>query len=207
MAMVFLFWSMMTKKALLLLAAVFLFFQTAGLYKTIAAAAPGTWEGGLAWLMAAALNLFATGIWAMAGFALPTSRLLPQSYYAVHHPERLKKWFRWLGVSFFQKALLRTFWGKENNRKRYFNGNRGGIEHFVFQTKQSEFGHLGAFFTILVFSALFITQQHWQLAGFTTMINLVFNLYPIILQRHHRLNVQRILRLQSAVESRMRQQG
>jgi hypothetical protein len=138
------------------------------------------------------LNLFATGIFAFVGFAFPTNRLLPKRYYRIHQPEAVAWWYDLLGVPIFRKFLMITFWGKEKNRKKYFNGTRTGIRNFVYQTKQSEFGHLAAFMLIGILIIILVFHQFYQMAFMASVINMIGNLYPIILQRHHRMRLGKL---------------
>jgi cytochrome b len=135
------------------------------------------------------LNLFGTGIFAFIGFGFPTSRLLPNKYYIIAHPATLKQWYRYLGVEGFRRALMITFWGQEKNRLKYFNGTRKGIQNFVYQTKQSEFGHLGALVLIAILSLILAGWHFYLMAAISTLINLIGNLYPVLLQRHHRMRL------------------
>jgi hypothetical protein len=138
------------------------------------------------------LNLFVTGIFAFIGFAYPTSRILPGSYYRIDYPQTLKAVYRSMGGKYFKVLLLLTFWGKEKNRKRYFNGTRAGISNFDFQTRQSEFGHVGAFVALLGISLWLVVQGHIFTSVVTTIINVLANFYPILLQRIHRIRLSRV---------------
>jgi hypothetical protein len=189
------FWSillLMFKKVLMALAAGFLTFRTYELMHLLTAVEPTTWSSVANAGWGAMLNLFATGIWAFPGFVWPTHKLLPQAYYHIHHPQALRASYTWLGVPHFQKALLWFFWGKPQHRKRYFNGTRSGLAAFEYHTKQSEFGHLGALILLLVCAIQLMAHGAWALAGWTMAINVVLNLYPLILQRYHRLNLARL---------------
>ncbi len=145
--------------------------------------------------MAFVLNLFITGIFALLGFAYPTSNLLPSAYYRIRQPEKLARMYRLLGVEQFRWLLLRFFWGKQKHRKRYFDGTKAGLQHFEMQTRQSEFGHLAAFVAIAVVSVFVLYRGHVAIFGFTTLINVVGNFYPIVLQRHHRIQIGRLTTL------------
>lgn len=145
-------------------------------------------------LIAYLLTLFATGVFAFIGFAYPTSRILPNAYYKIKNPIALAKVFKVLGVKYFQILLLLTFWGKKKNRKKYFNGTKAGLQNFVFQTKQSEFGHFAAFITISALSLILIVYGHGLLVLFITIINVVGNFYPVILQRWHRIRIGKIVK-------------
>lgn len=88
--------------------------------------------------------------------------------------------------------LLKFFWGKEKNRKKYFNGTKAGIEDFDTQTRQSEFGHLAAFVAISILAFYLLMEGYFLIFLVSTFINLVGNLYPIILQRNHRVQIERL---------------
>ena len=134
-----------------------------------------------------ALNLFITGIFAFLGFAFLTSKILPNSYFKVKNSKNLTLIYKILGVEYFKLLLLKLFWGKERNRKKYFNGTKTGIAHFDMQTRQSEFGHLVAFIAIEIISFYILIKGHIAIFFITTLINVIGNFYPIILQRNHRI--------------------
>lgn len=141
---------------------------------------------------AAAFNLLITGVFAFLGFVYPTSKLLPKSYYRLKNEAQLNSLYKWLGVKGFRVFLLLTFYRKKENKK-YFNGTKSGIIQFDYNTRQSEFGHLMAFIFILLHSCFLLFYGHWSLFIASQTINIIFNFYPIILQRKHRISVQRIL--------------
>ena len=143
-------------------------------------------------LVAFLINLFETGIFAFLGFAYPTSRLLGSSYYDVKHPKRVERLYQLLAVDYFKKALLFAYWGHPKQRQKYFNGKRSGIDNLIFQTNQSEFGHLGALILISLSGLALLFKGHWQLFAYITAINMVGNGYPLLMQRHHRLRVARL---------------
>ncbi len=182
----------MIKKVLFPLFSVFLALRSFELVKSIAEIDPAKLGVFTTLGLAAILNLFITGIFAFVGFAYKTSMLLPNSYYAINKPEILKKIYKLLGIKYFKWFLLKIFWGKKENKAKYFNGSKSGLEQFDFQTRQSEFGHLGAVIIVTVVSILLFYKSHFTLAIITLTINLIFNLYPIILQRMHRLQIERI---------------
>lgn len=133
-----------------------------------------------------------TGIFAFAGFALPTSRLLPDSYYRIDRPEVLKTMYRALGAHWFRRLLMASFWGFVRNRAQYFDGTRGDLDRFDHNTRQSEFGHLAAFLVVLITTADLALAGAMMLSFTVCAANTFGNLYPVILQRYHRLRIQRI---------------
>ena len=138
------------------------------------------------------LNLFITGVFAFIGFAYPSSRILSDSYYEIKSPKVLNSISKVLGIKYFRLLLLFAFWGRKNNRKKYFNRTKKGLINFVFQTKQSEFGHLGAFVVIIIFSFILLIHGYIFLVIITTLINILGNAYPVILQRSHRMRIEKI---------------
>ena len=142
--------------------------------------------------LAMAFNLLITGVFAFAGFVFPTHKLLPGSYYQIKNVEALNTVYKWLGVVYFKYFLLMTFYRKADNKK-YFSGTKAGIIHFDYNTKQSEFGHLMAFIIIVVLSVIPLYTGHQQVFIWIHAINIVFNFYPIILQRKHRMAIQRLV--------------
>lgn len=181
----------MLKKILFPLCSIFLIYQSIQLV-TALLKMYGEMPLGLLILWAYLLNLFVTGVFAITGFAHPTHRLLPQRYYRIRNAQALKKWYRWLGVKYFKMGLMLLFWGRKNNRKKYFNGTKAGVENFIYQTKQSEIGHLLPFIVLSLLSILFLSKGLLLLSAFTFGINFIGNFYPIVLQRHHRIRLERM---------------
>lgn len=144
-------------------------------------------------ILAAFMTMLVTGVFAFVGFAYPTHRLLPGSYYRIHHAGALKQLYRGLGVEYFKVLLLLMFWGRKKYRKRYFNGTREGLENFIFQTKQSEFGHLGAFIALLIIAIILAVDGNSMAALVISIINVIGNFYPIVLQRFHRIRIAPIV--------------
>jgi hypothetical protein len=144
-------------------------------------------------LIAFLLCLFITGIFAFPGFVFPTHRILPPSYYTIKNGRELKQIYALLRVDLFRRLLLFFFWGKEHNRKKYFDGTKNGLDNLNYQSKQSEFGHLAALVLIDMVTLLALIKGFFVLTIMLVIINLIGNLYPILLQRMHRMRIQRML--------------
>jgi len=178
----------MIKKSLLILASVFLIWQSFQLLNILNELVLNSW-----WkivLIAFLINLFITGVFAFLGFALPTQKLITNTYYRIKHPMKLQKTYNILKVDVFKKVLLATFWRNKNQRKKYFNGKLEGVLVLERQSKKSEFGHLLPFIIITAVVVYLIVLGLITLATVTFIINIVFNFYPILLQRHHRMRIQ-----------------
>ena len=95
-------------------------------------------------------------------------------------------------MKYFRVLLLILFWGRKSNQLKFFNGTKRGLDNFIHQTKQSEFGHLGAFLLITISSVILLVYGYLFLVAMITFINVFGNLYPIVLQRYHRLRIEKI---------------
>lgn len=180
------------KKILFPAFSVFLLFRTIELVNALMNSLPSDFVPTEYMLISFLICLYITGIFAMTGFAYPTHRVLTSRYYELKQPNRLIRIYRLLNVDAFKKVLMIVFWGRRKNRKKYFDGTRGGLENFIYQSKQSEFGHLGAFVSIIITSIVLLTQGYVFLVASMTFINILGNLYPIVLQRHHRIRIERL---------------
>jgi hypothetical protein len=136
--------------------------------------------------------LCVTGVFAFAGFAWPTHKLIWPSFYHLKHQDFLEKVYHILGVKYFRTLLLIAFWGKEKNKRRFFSGKKSGISNLEFQTKQAEFGHLLPFILLSFDVVLFVILNFYYAAALLFVINLIGNFYPILLQRHTRLKLLRL---------------
>ncbi len=96
-------------------------------------------------------------------------------------------------VEIFRKLLMVFFWGTKKNRKKFFDGTRQGLDNMIYQTKQSEFGHLGGLILTWVLAIPLLWLGRWEIFAFISVMNIVGNLYPVILQRNHRIRLERIV--------------
>ena len=175
---------------------IFLVWQSYQLLSVIHTLEPSTW--GMSIFIAWIANMFVTGIFAFSGFAFPTQKLLPPSYYQIHNPTSLKNIYKLLKVDVFRKMLLATFWKSKSQRKKHFDGKKSGIQNLETQSMKSEFGHLIPFLILNFVSIYVIAVGSIRLGVLTLCLNLIGNLYPIILQRHHRMRIEKIRKRRDA---------
>ncbi|MBI1316294.1 hypothetical protein GC167_05465 [bacterium] len=181
------------KKVFFPLFSIFLLYQAVKMLLFLWGTPPETLPMGIQLLLSFLLSLYLTGVFAFVGFAFPTSRAL-KGYYRIRNPRLLELIYRRMGVEAFRQALLRTYWGKPQHQKRFFDGRQGGIEALMHQTRQAEFGHLGAGVCIGLATVLLGWKGHWGIVLGLIFWNVVGNGYPIVLQRHHRMRIERIIR-------------
>ena len=147
----------------------------------------------LAFFVAWVLNMCITGVFALLVFSHPVERLLPEAYYRIQRPALLKKVYNLLKVETFRKFLLLTFWRSREQRKKYFTGTRAGFALLDTQSRKSEFGHLLPFVLLTVASVYIFAEDNIWVPVFIFGWNVIGNLYPILLQRYHRLRLGRIV--------------
>lgn len=139
------------------------------------------------------LSLYITGIFAFLGFAYPTNLLIPKRYYSINDPHALNQICKTMGVRYYKYLLLLFFWGRSKNRLKYFDGTRKGFTNLIFQSKQSEFGHAMALIGIDIVSFILLIKGFYLLVLILLVFNILGNLYPILIQRQHRMRIDRLI--------------
>ena len=134
-----------------------------------------------------------TAIFAFAGLVFESNKLLGTRYYFINNSKIINTIYQLLSVSKFRKVILFFFWNSTKNRAKYFNGSKGGLQNFIYQTKQSESSHLSSLLVISIVSILFMIKGFILFAVATFVFNIFGNFYPIILQRNHRIRIERII--------------
>lgn len=134
------------------------------------------------------LALCVTGIFAFAGFALPTEKLLPDRYYRIADGDRLLALYRRTGAHWMRRLLVLASRAWEH----YFSGSRSGLDDFERRTRKSEFGHLASFVVLLPICLDLFLSGRVLVASVALLANWIGNFYPVVIQRHHRLRIQRV---------------
>lgn len=177
------------KTILFCLFSIFLFYRSVEIFQNLQSNRSANLNHSEYFILAFLFNAFVTGVFAFPGFVFPTHKLLPLNYYSIRNAKHLNLWYKYLGVKYFRKLLMVFFWGSRKNRKKYFDGKRSGLKNLDFQSKQSEFGHLGAFVVIGISSLIILIYGHYYFVLYCLLINFIGNFYPILLQRKHRYRI------------------
>ncbi|MFD0750875.1 hypothetical protein ACFQZS_12035 [Mucilaginibacter calamicampi] len=112
-----------------------------------------------------------------------------------------KKWeangaiYKWLGVDIFRKFLVLIGWEKVIRAGSPIKKNPDAIKHLENGTRQSEFGHLVIFFIVLIVNVFVALSFGITKSLSLFFTNIIFNFYPVILQRSNRPRLQRMLRI------------
>lgn len=120
---------------------------------------------------------------------------LTSPYYNEKAWERKGKIYESLGINFFRKLLVWTGWEKLNKKSNPIGKNSKALTHLHYQTKKSELGHIIILVIVLGFN-IFVVFKFGILKSLSLLIlNILLNLYPILLQRYNRPRLERAINL------------
>jgi hypothetical protein len=120
---------------------------------------------------------------------------LASPYFDEKEWERRGKIYEYLGINFFRKLLVWIGWEKVIRKSYPIEKNTKVLENLHYQTKKSELEHLVILvivfgFNVFVAFKFGVLKSLWLL-----LLNILFNLYPILLQRYNRPRIERALNL------------
>lgn len=120
---------------------------------------------------------------------------LTSSYYNEKVWERKGKIYEQVGINFFRKLLVWAGWEKLNRKSNPIEKNIKSLTDLHYQTKKSELGHLIILFIVLGFN-VFVAFKFGVLRSlWLLLLNILLNLYPILLQRYNRPRIERAINL------------
>lgn len=120
---------------------------------------------------------------------------LTSSYFEEKPWEQKGKIYEHLGINIFRKFLVLIGWEKVIRSAYPIKTKSEALKNLYYQTKKSELDHLIIFIIVLGFN-IFVAFKFGFVKSLSLLIlNLVFNLYPIFLQRYNRPRVKKALML------------
>lgn len=133
-----------------------------------------------AWGLAINLAVFEWAI--LLRLALPVN--LPPGYFRIRPFERRAGIYQRLGVRHFARLVVERI---------PFMGTRSGLSHFAERSRHAETVHLFALAGMAPAVLSLSLQQSRLIALWTLLFSVPIHVYPIMLQRHNRMRVERIL--------------
>lgn len=120
---------------------------------------------------------------------------LNATYYQQKRWEQKGKIYEWMGINFFRKLLVWIGWEKLNKKANPVEKSTKALMYLHYRTKQSELGHL--IILIIVFGfTLFVAYKFGPVKSISLVVlNVLLNLYPILLQRYNRPRLERAISL------------
>jgi hypothetical protein len=139
-------------------------------------------------VVALVLNAFLVS--EVAGFsdALP----LPMPAWYLRSRRFEQPWlYEWLGIRAFKK-LMRSRLYRRVNPDFQLIGGRSGLPALREKMHASEIAHGLAFLAAAAFAAGALSFRWLDAAAWITLFNVLFNGYPVMLQRYNRIRLQRL---------------
>ena len=86
-----------------------------------------------------------------------------------------------------------SFWRSKKQQKQFFPGTKSGLLHFKTESEKAEFGHITSFVVLAVVGVFLTFRGSISLGAWIFFWNILGNLYPVVLQRYHRVRIQPLL--------------
>lgn len=103
--------------------------------------------------------------------------------------------YKHLGIDFYRKLLVWLGWEKLNKQAKPVKKNNEALTYLLYKTKQDELGHLIIMFIVLGFT-VFVAIEYGIVKSLPLLVlNVLLNVYPVLLQRYNRPRIQRALNL------------
>lgn len=99
--------------------------------------------------------------------------------------------YKFFGVHFFRKLLVWTGWEKISRKDMKISSKRNSLELAENKSRSSEAGHTIIF--LIVGFVTILVAENLQEALWLIILNLLLNVYPIMVQRYNRPRYRRIL--------------
>jgi hypothetical protein len=118
---------------------------------------------------------------------------LSSTYFNERGWERRGKIYELFGINLFRKVLVLVGWEKLNKKANPVDKSTTALQHLHHQTKKSELGHVIILIIVLGFN-IFVAATHGLAESkWLFLLNILFNLYPIFLQRYNRPRMERAI--------------
>lgn len=135
----------------------------------------------------------------LMGCVLTFTEVLKSKYTSPYYNEKLweqrGKIYESFGVNWYRKLLVWIGWEKLNKKTNPVEKNINALMFLHYKTKQSELGHLIILVIVLGFNILVAFNFGIIKSLSLLILNILLNLYPILLQRYNRPRIERAINL------------
>ncbi len=121
---------------------------------------------------------------------------LRSNYYNSKNWEANGTIYKWFGINLFRKLLVLIGWEKIIKAAYPVKKNLDAIKQREYSTRQSEFSHLVIFIIVLVVNIVVAINYGLGKSLSLLILNIIFNVYPVMLQRFNRPRLQKVLAAQ-----------
>lgn len=134
------------------------------------------------------------------------SNALNSSYYTSRIWERKGQLYEYCGIHLFRKLLVVIGWEKLHKKSNPVEKSSTALQLNLIKTKKAEIGHLMIFLIVLLVTLMVIATSGLRSAMWLIVLNILLNLYPVLLQRYNRPRIERALQLIQKNEQRAQRQ-
>ena len=99
--------------------------------------------------------------------------------------------YEWVGIRRFKKAMRSRLY-RRVNPGFHLAGGRGGLVALGKTMCAAEIAHALVFLVAAGFAAAMLSLGWFDAAAWILLFNVLFNGYPVMLQRYNRLRLQRL---------------
>jgi hypothetical protein len=118
---------------------------------------------------------------------------LTSRYFIIKRWEKEGKIYVLTGVNLFRKLLVLIGWEKITKTTNPVKSSLLALQQLEFGTRQAEFGHLIVFLMIFATNTVVAILMGIQASLWLLILNLLLNVYPILVQRYNRPRFLRII--------------
>ena len=139
-----------------------------------------------AWILNFVLMAWYTYIDSLFNWKYESSYFKPRSF------EKGGSIYKFFGVHLYRKLLVWTGWEKISRKDNKISSKRDSLKLAEFKSRSSEAGH-SIIFLIVALTTILVAENLRE-ALWLIILNLLLNIYPIMVQRYNRPRYRRILR-------------
>ncbi|WP_324719445.1 hypothetical protein [Salinimicrobium sp. HB62] len=115
------------------------------------------------------------------------------SYFQTKKFEKEGAIYKLIGVNLYRKLLVWCGWERISRKEIKISGRKSAIELAEYKSRSSEAGHTLLF--LMVTFITFLIADNLREALWLVVLNVVINLYPILVQRYNRPRYKRALEI------------
>ena len=133
----------------------------------------------------------------MIWMSIVASLLIPDlksAYFNSRSIEKEGEIYKYLGVHFFRKLLVRSGWERSRKKETPIRKSLVILEYYEYRTRTSEFGHGIIAIIIAIISVYVCMVYSFKETIWLILFNIVLNIYPMMVQRYNRPRVRRVIK-------------
>lgn len=120
---------------------------------------------------------------------------LNYAYFKVKRWEQNGKVYESVGINLYRRLLVVLGWEKLNKKSKPVKKDINALLFLYGKTKQDELGHIIVFTIVLGFTIFVALNFGFMNTLWLLVLNILMNLYPILLQRYNRPRIERAINI------------